>query len=157
MANDITLSTPIDQLENNILNETDIDELNTIIDIFNVNLKKKDIVRSGKLSEVQDKVVQQIYDRVEKRGDELSTADLINLHKVVQDTIIKTDTTLNEVKVPNIQINQQVNINSTPEFDRDSRARILDVVNDILFKASNTTDEDKFIEANFEEEDAVTE
>lgn len=77
-----------------------------------------------------------MYDRMDQRADEFSNADLIQMHKAVQDTINKTDSTLDNIKAPTIQINQQINV--APEFNRDSRMKILDVVNQIL----NTTDKD---------------
>lgn len=128
---DISLATPMDILETSIREEQNIDELNNIIDIFNINMKKKDIIRSSKLSEIQDKIVQQMYDRVDKRADDFSNSDLIQMHKVVNDTLAKSDNTLDNVKVPTIQVNQQINVNGQ-EFDRESRQRILDTVNSIL-------------------------
>lgn len=121
-------------IEQKILREENIDELNELIDMFNLNLKKKDIVRSAKLSEVQDKIVDQMSKRVEERPDEFSNADLLNYHKTVQDTLSKSDNTLDDVKVPSIQINQQFNVNNadTDSFDSDSRKRILATVNEIL-------------------------
>ena len=54
--------------------------------------------------------------------------------KTIQDTLSKTDTSLEDLKVPTIQLNQQININNngTEEFDRDSRKKIIDTVNQIL-------------------------
>lgn len=132
MDKDLSLSTPVDELENRILSETNVDDLNDIIDIFNLNLKKKDIIRSSKLSEIQDKVVNQMYERVDKRADEFSNKDLIQLHKTVQETIDKGDNSLENVKIPTISINQ-INVASEPEsFDRESRERIISTVNSIL-------------------------
>lgn len=126
-------------LEQKILEETNLDELQSLVDLFNLNMKKKDIIRSAKLSEVQDKIVDQMYKRVENKPDEFSNADLLNYHKIVQDTISKTDNTLKSINTPNIQINQQVNINNpeTDTFTRESRQRILDTVNAILGNMSN--------------------
>ena len=73
-----------------------------------------------------------MYDRVDKRADDFSNGDLIQMHKVVNDTLSKMDNTLDNVKVPTIQINQQVNINNEHEFDRESRQRILNAVSSIL-------------------------
>ena len=121
-------------IEQKIINETNPQELQELIDLFNLNLKKKDIIRSAKLSEVQDKIVEQMSKRVESKPDEFSNADLLNYHKVVQDTLSKADNTLDSVNIPNIQINQQLNINNSDNdyFDKDSRKRILDTVNSIL-------------------------
>ena len=39
----VTVSTPQSELEDRLLNETDLNELNRIIEIFNLNIKRKDI------------------------------------------------------------------------------------------------------------------
>lgn len=126
-------------IEQKILEEENPDELQDLIDLFNLNMKKKDIVRSARLSEVQDKIVDQMSKRVETRPDEFSNADLLNYHKTVQETLSKSDNTLDNVKVPSIQINQQFNVNNadTDSFDKESRERILNTVNEILDELQN--------------------
>ena len=138
---ELSLLTPMETLESEILSAESVDNLNDVIDIFNVNLKKKDLLRNKKLNDVQDKIVDQMLERVDKRADEFSNSDLIQFHKVVQDSIAKMDNSLDNVKVPSIQINQQVNVGAQ-EFNRESRARILDVVDKILNSDSIIEGED---------------
>lgn len=138
---ELSLLTPMETLESEILSADSVDNLNDVIDIFNVNLKKKDLLRNKKLNDVQDKIVDQMLERVDKRADEFSNSDLIQFHKVVQDSIAKMDNSLDNVKVPSIQINQQVNVGAQ-EFNRESRARILDVVDKILNSDSIIEGED---------------
>ena len=135
-------------LEQKILNEESVDELQNLIDLFNLNLKKKDIVRSAKLSEMQDKIVDQMSERIEKRPGEFSNTDLLNYHKAVQETLSKSNNTLDDVKLPNIQINQQLNINNadTDSFDRDSRRHILETVDEILQEMTNQSKGEDFDE-----------
>ena len=121
----------IDDLETRLMGEDNLDEINKIVEMFNVNLQKKNIIRSAKLSDVQDKVVQQMTDRFENRADSFSNDDLIKYHKIIQDTLTKTDTTMDNVKTPTIQINQQVNVDNVT-FNSESRKRILEAVNNIL-------------------------
>lgn len=121
----------IDELETKLMDEDNLDEINKIVEMFNVNLQKKNIIRSAKLSEVQDKVVQQMTDRFDQRADSFSNDDLIKYHKIIQETLTKTDTTMDNVKTPTIQINQQVNVDKVT-FNSDSRKRILEAVNNIL-------------------------
>ena len=118
-------------LEKQLIKEENLDEINEIVDLFNINLQKKNIIRSAKLSDVQDNVVNQIAERFDKKADEFSNEDLIKYYKVIQDTLTKTDTTMENVKAPSIQINQQINVDNM-QFDAESRKRILDAVNDIL-------------------------
>lgn len=121
----------INELETKLMEEENLDEINKIVEMFNVNLQKKNIIRSAKLSDVQDKVVQQMTDRFEQRADSFSNDDLIKYHKIIQETLTKTDTTMDNVKTPTIQINQQVNVDKVT-FNSDSRKRILEAVNNIL-------------------------
>ena len=127
----VSLTTTPEDMVDSILEETDIDDLNDIIKLFNINLKKRNLIRSSKLSEVQDKVVEQIASRVEDRPDNFSNEDLLKYYKTIQDTLNRADSSLDDMEVPTIQVNQQINV-GTNEFDRDSRKRILDTVNQIL-------------------------
>ena len=140
---DLSLSTPIDTLENEILTTDDADELSDIIDIFNLNLQKRNIIRNKKLNDIQDKVVERMLEKIESEPWEFSNDDLIKFHKIIQDTISKSSA-IDTNEIPTIQVNQQINV-STPSFDRESRAKILSAVHDIL---SNET-----YKLNSEEED----
>lgn len=131
VPDNISLNSDSKEIEKYILEEENIDDLNDIVKLFNISLKKKDIIRSNKLSEVQDKVVEQIASRVNDRPDNFSNEDLLKYFKTIQDTLSKTDTSLDDVKVPTIQLNQQINI-SEEKFNRESRKRIIDTVNQIL-------------------------
>lgn len=127
---DLSLSTPLDVLENEILTSDDADELSDIIDIFNLSLQKKNLIRNKKLNDIQDKVVERMLEKIESEPWEFSNDDLIKFHKVIQDTITKSPN-IDKSEIPLIQVNQQINVNS-PNFDRESRAKILSAVNDIL-------------------------
>ncbi len=129
----------INELETKLMEEDNLDEINKIVEMFNVNLQKKNIIRSAKLSDVQDKVVQQMTDRFEQRADSFSNDDLIKYHKIIQETLTKTDTTMDNVKTPTIQINQQVNVDNVT-FNSESRKRILEAVNNILNGSENVED-----------------
>jgi len=126
----LSLTTTPDDMLDSIMKEEDLDNLKDIIKLFNLNMKKRDILRSSKLSEVQDKVVEQIAARVEDRPDNFSNDDLLKYYKTIQDTIAKTDTSLDKLETPTIQVNQQINVGT--EFNTESRKRILDTVNQIL-------------------------
>ena len=124
------ISDPKD-IEQLILSETDLDNLNDIINLFNISLRKRDLVRNSKLSETQDKIVEQISNRVAEQPDDFSNDDLLKYYKTIQDSLVKSNTSLDDIKTPTIQLNQQININND-EFDRESRMRIIDTVNKIL-------------------------
>lgn len=138
---ELSLSTPQSELEQMLINGDNIDELKDIIDLFNLNLKKKDILRSSKLSDIQDKISEQIATRIDKRANEFSNADLLNYFKVVQDIIARSDNSLENIKTPSIQINQQNNVNididNAKRLNKESRDKVVDAVQAILAKYGN--------------------
>ena len=136
----LSLTSPQEDMIDSILSEDNMDDLKDIIKLFNVNMKKRDLIRTSKLSEVQDKVVAQMASRVEDRPDNFSNDDLLKYYKTIQDTIAKSDTSFDTIETPTIQVNQQINVGDVAGFDRESRKRILDTVNEILKNAQNTTD-----------------
>ena len=119
-----------EELEQKLLEETDIDNIKNIINLFNLNIKKKDIVRTAKLNDLQEKVYNQMDKRLTYKSDEFSNADLLNYYKTIQESINKADTTLDKVDTPSIQIVQnQLNINNSEDvLNKDSRKKIVDLV-----------------------------
>lgn len=113
----------------------DKDDLEQIINIFNLNLKKKELLRLSKLSNLQDSITDQVEQRLRKHADEFSNKDLIDYFKAFQDTITKTNKSAEEIST--IQITQnQLNINVQPEFNQDERQRILNTVRQIIAQSN---------------------
>ena len=134
------------ELEDKLLSATDRENIKDIIDIFNLNIKKKDVIRNAKLSELQDKIYSQMEKRVTEHPDMFNNQDLLNYYKVVQETLNRSIGKDEDSEIPKIQINQQsIHLeNSKSMLNRDSRAKVLDVVNSIL-NDSNDLDIDDFI------------
>lgn len=135
----ITLNTDLQDIEKYIVEEENLDDLNDIVKLFNISLKKKDLVRNSKLSEVQDKIVEQITTRVLERPDNFSNEDLLKYYKTIQDTLSRSDKSFEGMKAPTIQLNQQINIDNQGEFNRESRKKIIDTVNQILSAAKENS------------------
>lgn len=113
----------------------DKDDIEQILNIFNLNLKKKELLRLSKLSNLQDSITDQVEQRLSKHADEFSNKDLIDYFKAFQDTITKTNKSADEIPV--VQITQnQLNINVQPEFNQDERQRILNTVRQIIAQSS---------------------
>lgn len=139
-----TLETPMKELETKLMQETDLDELNHIINLFNLNIKRKDILRTSKLNDLQDKVTDQIEERLTKNAGAFSNKDLLDYFKTLQTSIDKSDNNLDNIDTPAIQINQnQLNVNVTNNssdiLDRNSREKVSDAVKAILSKLNTTT------------------
>lgn len=113
----------------------DKDDIEQILNIFNLNLKKKELLRLSKLSNLQDSITDQVEQRLSKHADEFSNKDLIDYFKAFQDTITKTNKSADEIPV--VQITQnQLNINVQPEFNQDERQRILNTVRQIIAQSN---------------------
>ena len=67
------------------------EELQKVTALFNLNLKKKAIIRASKLSELQDSITSEMSNRVDTRSAEFSNKDLLDYMKVIQDIIGKSD------------------------------------------------------------------
>ena len=132
-------------LSDKLIKTNDFDELNEIVEMFNLDLQKKNLIRGVKLSEVQDKVVDQLSMRLTERADNFSNEDLIKYLKTIQETLNKTTVTTDDIKAPTIQINQQVNVDNVNNFNAESRKRILSAVNSIM---NGDTEELKILQGN---------
>ena len=132
-------STELLNLENSLILENNTDEINRIVDIFNLNIQKKNVLRIGKLNEIQDAITQQIEDRVKNKADEFNNTDLLNYFKVIQETISKSNSIEDIKNIPqSISItNNELNLNIQQNtIDNDSRERVIDAVKFILNKSS---------------------
>lgn len=130
IINMIPLSTETNKLAQEIVNEQDIDKVKSLTTSFNLNQAKKNVLRVLKLNSLLDKVTDQMLDRFEDHPDEFSNTDLINYMQTVQGAIDRANKSLNLVnETPAIQINQvNVNTESKPVFDKDSRDKIREAV-----------------------------
>ena len=136
----LSLSTPINDLEKQLKEAQDGDSLQKVVDLFNLNIKKKDIIRAGQLSELQDKISQQMADRVNNHAGEFSNKDLLDYFKVIGETLNKSDTLITPENMPAIQVNQQnvhINVGDT-ELSRDSKEKVMSKVQEILSRLNTT-------------------
>lgn len=148
---ELSLTMPSEDLEEKILTSEDPDELMDMIDIFNLNLKKRNIIRNNKLNDIQDRVVDKMLQKIEEEPWEFSNDDLVKFYKVTQDTLSKSQNTIDKESLPTIQVNQQINV-SAPEFNRESRAKILSAVHDILANVDSQSILEEIEEANDDNE-----
>lgn len=125
-----------DDITNKIVSETNPDELDKLTQLFTLNQKKKQIVRTNKLSNLLDKVDDEVINRFEKYPQSIEDKDLIKYWSATSDIV--SGRTEEDNVIPRIQINNQTNINvNSSGLDRESRARVLEVVNNILNAAKD--------------------
>ncbi len=139
---------------NQIIAAEDIDKTKDLTYLFNINQNKKTMVRIDSLSNLQDKLVGLLSNRVTERPDEMSNQEVMQALKVVQDIIERgTKQITGQNEQPLIQINQQTNsVNVGDEaagLNRDSRDKVRRAIMSILDNVKGTTNTDaEIIEAD---------
>ena len=139
--------------EVSLINETDPTKLRQLIDIFNLNIRKKDIIRATKLSALQDRVVNEMSERIINHSDNFSNKDLLDYFKTIQDTQNKTDTSIDNVniRIPTIQINHnEVNMNSDSVLSRESKNKVSQTVQKILKELADKSEKENLFDNNQE-------
>ena len=138
-------------LVNQILPETDLDKTKSIINLFNLNETKKNMIRVNKLNEVQDCIVNQMLARLTTQPNNFSTDDLVKMMKTVQDALEKSNNQINSVDtIPAIQITQNTLNVTNDTMSKESRDKVMNAVKLILSKM-NSEPEDRIIEGDYSE------
>jgi hypothetical protein len=120
-----------------ILDETDVDKLKDLTNLFNLNTQKRNVARVLKMTDLLDKVTDQMLTRFERTPDNFSNEDLIKFMQVTENSIEKANKSISQVdQTPAIQYqqNNQVNINIGDSLNRESRQKVTDAVQAILNK-----------------------
>lgn len=141
----VPLDTQTREVAQQILDETDVDKVKDLTNLFNLYSQKRNVMRVVKMNHLLDKVTDKVVERFEKTPDNFSNDDLIRYMQVTENAIDRANKQLNLVDdTPAIQLqqNNQVNVNIIDGVDRESRERIAMAVKAMLMKASGDTDED---------------
>ena len=152
------LSIEAQKLIGELTTETDKQKMQAIEQQFNDIQRKKQLARISKLSDVQDMLTDQFYQRISQRPDEISNKEMLDGMKVVQDLMEKNQKRNDNIEeIPQlIQINQtEVNVGNN--LNRDSRERVKNAVLGLLDSINKTQQqaqtEPGIIEADFVEEE----
>lgn len=130
-----------------LVNATTKKELEDIVAVFNLDIAKKNLLRSAVYSDMVDKVIEEMSKRVEKTPGQFSNKELLDYMNALQAQLSKN--TLENKELPNIAIQQNiVNVNSPlSSFDRESKDKMRDVLKSILMSAQQgDIIEDEFTE-----------
>lgn len=123
-----------EELSKALLKAETEEELKQITSLFNLNLKKKSIIRASKLSELQDSITAEMSARIENRADEFSNTDLLNYMKTIQDIIGKTDANI-ETITPAVLIQENhihAEDGASPSLSRASKDKIRSAIEELL-------------------------
>lgn len=139
--------TPLNQqsieLINQIIAEQDIQKSKDLTYLFNLNQNKKTIARINKLNDLLDIIADQAITRFSEHADEITTQELMNGLKTVQESVERGQKQVAGVQeTPLIQINQQnneVNLgDNAANLTKESRDRIKQAVFAMLGSLDNT-------------------
>lgn len=125
-----------------ILDESDVDKVKDLTTLFNLNARKRNVMRIIKMNQLLDRVTDAVVERFDKTPANFSNEDLIKYMQVTEASIEKANKQLNLVdETPAIQLqqNNQVNVNIIDTLDRDSRERVADAIKAVLAKAAGNT------------------
>ena len=136
---------PIKEEANDLVNQiVKADDKETLEDLykkFNINNTKKNAIRINSLNELLDKVNEQASERFTKRPGEITNKEILDYMNAIQNQIERSQKVVEGIKdigvvqVNNTQ-NNTVNINvgnqDLNNLKRESRDKILDIMNDIF-------------------------
>lgn len=141
MKNDlIELNNKTDELVDQLIKEEDPDKAKEMINFFNMNIAKKNAIRVVKVNELLDKINDEAIKRVSENADGINDKDLISYMSAAQSQIEKSMNNIKSInEIPPIQLNQDnsVNINIQNELSKESRERVLAVVQNILNRSKD--------------------
>ena len=124
-----------EELVEKIVDEQDSDKLKDLVGLFNINQSKKNILRADIYSKLLDKISIQMVERLDKKSGEFSNKDLLDYLTAVRTAIDKSDIAPENINIPIIQNNTQVNVNIDSGLSRESKEKVIDAVNALLAKA----------------------
>lgn len=111
------------------------EDTKALIDLFNINMSKKNALRIVKLNELLDTVNEQAANRFHTQSEEITNMEILKYMEVVQNAIDRSQKNVDLLKQqPMIQINKQtnneVNINMGigNGLDRESKEKVIDAL-----------------------------
>lgn len=137
----------LDAEENKIINQIieapTQQELQEQFDLFNMTQSKKNALRIIKLNKLLDQVEDQAIERFEKMPNQISNKELLEYMQTVSTQIDRSQKQIDGLKDrPMILVKNEkteVNVNMTPELDRDSKNKVLNAVAALLQQVQNPT------------------
>lgn len=136
-----------EKLINDILKEKDADKLKDLTQLFNLFQTKRNILRINALNDVQDALVQQMVDRLATQPHNFDNKDIALWVKTVQQAMDASKQSVEKIETIQPIINQnntQINVSVEDSLDRESREKVLSILENILGKndQNNKKDDD---------------
>lgn len=120
-------------------------ELEKQLELFNLSQTKKNVLRLTRLNGLLNQADEQLINRLEKRPDQLTTKDILDIMNVVSGQVERlnefNDKFAEETRpsITAVQHNKtEVNINMTPNLTRDEKGEVMDAVAALLKQLNKT-------------------
>lgn len=140
VPNEENLTNASKELVSKIIEEKDADKLKELESLFDMNIRKKNIARMDRLSDLLAMVDDEVITRFATDPNSFDNDQLLSYMTSTQNQILNVRNSMD--KTPLIQVNNQTNeihIEDGTGFDRESRKKILDAVMSII---ENTKSDD---------------
>ncbi len=128
-----------------LIQEDDLDKVKDLTHLFNVYQTKRNAIRLNALNDVQDALVQQMLERLQKYPNNFANKDIADWMKTVQ-AVMQSNTEkvdqLDNIPAITYQQNNQVNLTVADTLDRESREKIINVVEALLKNVQSTSNDD---------------
>ena len=125
-----------DDFNEQLLEASDPEQLKDLVDLFNFNLKKKELLRLNAFSDMQDSVVSELTQRLMTNSGNFSNTDLLNYLNSIQKILDKSIQEEKYIPTIAIQKNNTINIDSTA-LTRESKERVKAAIKAILESSNN--------------------
>lgn len=136
-----------DKLTNELMAAETKDEITNVINMFNADIKKREVLRATRYNDLLDKLTDQMTIRIEERPDQFTNDDLLRYSKTLQDSVNNAFSSRID-SLPTINLNQtSVNIAVGNDLSIESKHKVRDAIDAILKNAmDNSTQEADYIE-----------
>lgn len=124
---------------------TEAESMSDFLPLFNASIAKKQALRVLKREEILDKVTERIGERLDRRPDEITMAELNAIDKTMGEQKAKELAIVNSATdAPAITLNQNnINVTVNDGMSRESRERVIDAVRELLAKAKASAGAEK--------------
>ena len=128
----IPVETSLETIADKIV-KSDSEDIQKLVDLFNLNITKKNATRVVTYEHLVDKVLEEMTDRIEKRPSNFDNTDLLNYLKIIQESSSKAVKNLTNNDDSTIKLNQNtLNINIDTGLDRSSKEKVINTIASIL-------------------------
>ena len=138
-----------DEILAKLVKESDLDKVKDLTHLFNAYQAKRNAIRMTALNDVQDALVQQMLERLQKYPDNFANKDIADWMKTVQAALAASGEKveqLDDIPAITYQQNTQVNVNIVDSLSRESKEKVMSAVEEFLRQAQSAANDEVCIE-----------